>query len=115
MNTLVAAATASIRGGGEKSAGEGGTERPENSIEELKNVHSANLIFIDLSCFIYSKTGVVFGKLNIEYAQIKFFFRTFVFCLPPPLQPQFFPNQPPGLPVYIAWKQVRVLSKTNYN
>ena len=103
MNTLVAAATASIGGGGEKSAGDGGTERPENSIEELKNVYSANLIFIDLSCFIYSKTGVVFGKLNIEYAQIKFyFFEHLFFVYPPPLQPQFFPNQPPGLRVYIA-------------
>ena len=52
MNTLVAAAAASIGGGG-NPLGEGGTEKPEISIEESKNVLFANLFFIDPSCFIY--------------------------------------------------------------
>ena len=41
------------------------------------------------------------------------FYWTIIFCLPP--QPYFFPNQPPGVPEYIAWKQIWVLSKINYN
>ena len=52
MNTLVAAATAST-GGGEAAGGGGERKRPEISIEESKNVLFANLVFIDLSCFIY--------------------------------------------------------------
>ena len=117
MNTLVAAATASI-GGGDVPLGEGGgTEKTRNFYRRIEKRPVGKLVFLLIrAASSISKTWVVFGKLKNVYTQINFhLLLNNHFLSTPPPQLHFFPNQPPGLPECIAWKQIWVLSKINYN
>ena len=118
QNEYTVSSSYSFNGNGNNPLGRGERKRPELFIEESRNVLLQTCFLLIRAAASISKIGFVSGELKNVYSQIKFRFLLNNYFLSTPLplshEAHLFPNQPPGLPEHIAWKQFWVLSKSNY-